>query len=222
VTSDDLPEVQDPDVLWTVKLDSPGGDAAEAMRIGRFLRDALATAEVSYRFERREDGVYDFKRSEQTICLDGESRLAGCFQDVAEAECAGACMLVWLGGANRRAIEGQLGTGGLAGLPGLADYLQAMDVSPEQAARLQSSSNDSQAWLPWPDRDALSAPAPTLLALLEGCPPPLSSDEAMESIMTDSPERREALLTRAEAYRSCRARRIGEARTPLVAELRAR
>jgi len=74
---DAAPAVQDPDVLWTVELDSPGGDLAEAMRIGRFLRDALATTEVTYRYARRPDGVLDFARGGDLVCLEGEGRLTG-------------------------------------------------------------------------------------------------------------------------------------------------
>ncbi len=218
VDEEDLPPVQDPDILWTVRLDSPGGDAAEAMRIGRYLRAAFATTEVSYRFTRRGDGVYDFQRTGQEVCLDGDSRLAGCSEDLAEAQCDGACLLVWLGGANRRAIEGQLGLHGLAGQnSSVGEYMTEMGVPSGWSARILSSDPDGDpagdGWLTWSEREALSGYSDSLLALLAGCPEPLTSAEAMESIMTESPEVRAALLDRAEAFRGCRVQRIAAARS---------
>lgn len=217
VDGKDLPAVQDPDILWTVRLDSPGGDVAEAMRIGRYLRAAFATTEVSYRFTRRADGVYDFQRTGREVCLDGNSRLAGCFEDLAEAQCDGACLLVWLGGANRRAIEGQLGLHGLAAQDSAArDYLTEMGVPPGWSARILAGDPDGDpegdGWLTWTERETLSGSSDSLRVLLAGCPEPLTSAEAMESIMTESPEVREALLDRAEAFRGCRLERVSAAR----------
>ncbi len=225
VTADDLPSVQDPDTLWTVRLDSPGGDADEAMRIGRFLREALATTEVSYRFERRPDGVYDFKRTDRNVWLAGESRLAGCAPDVAEAECAGACVLIWLGGARRRAIEGRLGVEGLPGGPEtdsyLRDYLPDYPPGAGEPTQpdLRALAAREDPWLEWRERDALSGDAPELQARLEGCPAALTSALAMESLMTPSAARRDDLLSRADAHRSCRVDRLAQARAPLIRRL---
>jgi hypothetical protein len=214
VDGEDLPPVQDPDILWTVRLDSPGGDAAEAMRIGRYLRAAFATTEVSYRFARRADGVYDFQRTGREVCLDGDSRLAGCSEDLAEAQCDGACLLVWLGGANRRAIEGQLGLHGLAAQDSsVADYLTEMGVPADWSARMQAGDPAGDGWLTWSEREALSGYSDSLRTLLAGCPEPLTSAEAMESIMTESPQVRAALLQRAEAFRGCRLQRVSAARS---------
>jgi hypothetical protein len=218
VSDPDLPDVQDSDVLWTVRLDSSGGDAAEAMRIGRYLRGAFATTEVNFRFTRRPDGVYDFQRTGREVCLDGDSRLAGCFEDIAEARCDGACLLVWLGGANRRALEGRLGLHGLAGEDtAVRDYLAEMDVAPGWAARILAGSPagvaEGDGWLTWSEREALSGYSSSLRALLAHCPEPLSSAQAMESLMTDSPEVRQALLDRAEAFRGCRLERVSAARS---------
>jgi hypothetical protein len=218
VTDPDLPDVQDPDVLWTVRLDSSGGDVAEAMRIGRYLRATFATTEVNYRFTRRADGVYDFQRTGREVCLDGDSRLAGCFEDLAEAQCDGACLLVWLGGANRRAIEGHLGLHGLAAQDAaVRAYLAEMGVPPGWSARILAGDPgrepDGDGWLTWSEREALSGTSDSLRTLLAGCPEPLTSGEAMESLMTDSPEVREALLERAEAFRGCRIQRVSAARS---------
>jgi len=218
VTADDLPAVQDPDTLWTVRLDSPGGDAGEAMQIGRFLRDALATTEVSYRFERRPDGVWDFAHNDRTVCLEGDSRLAGCGRDVAEAQCEGACLLLWLGGARRRAIEGQLGVAGLPTGPEIERYLVDMGIGSPRPDLVNRASHPDP-WLQWPERDALSGDALELQARLDGCPAALTSDEAMESVMTPSAARRDALLTRSEAHHSCRIERLARARAPMMQRL---
>ncbi|MFU8814561.1 MAG: hypothetical protein ACNA7W_04385 [Pseudomonadales bacterium] len=213
----DLPAVQDPETLWTVKLDSPGGDAAEAMRIGRLLRRALVTTEASYRYARRDDGVWDFQRNADTICLSGEGRLAGCFEDVVKAQCAGACLLVWLAGADRFAHEGELGLHGLAAEDRVAqqDYLEEMDVPATWIARL-SDGGVATTWLSWPERKALSGRAGALTRLLASCPVPLSPDEAFESVTAASAQLRERLMDRAEAHRRCRLDQVAEARAPVL------
>jgi hypothetical protein len=221
VSTEALPEVQDPETLWTVKLDSPGGDVAEAMRIGRLLRTALATTDVSYRFARRDDGVYDFQRTAASVCLEGEHRLDGCASDVVKAECAGACLLIWLAGADRFAQEGQLG---LAALPGVdatavAEYLREMEVADGWRARLVEEQPADPVWLSWPERRALSGRARSLDTLLAHCPAALDAEEAFEAVTAESPVVRDALMDRAEAHRRCRIERIGEARAPVLESL---
>ncbi len=216
-----LPTVQDPDKLWTVLLDSPGGDLDEAMRMGRLLRQALATTEVSYRFARRPDGVYDFARSRDSVCLGGGGRLAGCQPDIIEADCTGACLLLWLGGADRIANEGRLGLHGLSGdgdAATVTGYLEEMGVPARRAVALLSDAA-GDGWLNWPQRHALGGHADVLDSLLADCPAPLSADESYRSITAPSAAERERLMDRAEAHRACRRARLAAARGPLVAEL---
>ena len=215
----DLPDVQDVDTLWTVKLDSPGGDLEEAMRMGRLLRRAWATTEVSYRFAPRPDGVYDFARRGELVCLEGEGRLSGCAPDLLEAECAGACTLLWLAGAERFALEGRVGLHGLAG-GGVAGYLAEMDVPPAWVARM-SAGQVGDGWLGWPERKALSGRSPALTALAERCPAPLSADESFRSVTATDPALRERLLEQAERHRQCRREGLAEVRADTVAALRA-
>lgn len=217
----DLPAVQDPETLWTVKLDSPGGDAAEAMRIGRLLRGALATTETSYRYARRADGVYDFERTAATICLSGEGRLAGCFDDVVKAQCGGACLLVWLAGADRFAHEGELGLHGLSAVDQvvLRGYLEEMDVPAAWIARLADGDTAATAWLAWPERKELSGRAAPLRELLAGCPSPLTADEAFESVTAASEQVRDRLMDRADAHRRCRLDQVAGARAPVLESL---
>jgi hypothetical protein len=218
---DDLPAVQDPETLWTIKLDSPGGDVAEAMRIGHLLRGALATTDTSYRFARRDDGVYDFERTSDTICLNGEGRLAGCFDDVVKAECTGACLLVWLAGANRFAHEGNLGLHGFDGADraAVAAFLEDMDVPADWIVRISGGQSDGPVWLSWPERRALSGPAVALQELLANCPAPLSADEAFESVTAESERLRDQLMDRADAHRRCRIDRTAAARAPVLDSL---
>lgn len=218
VTSEALPAVQDPELLWTVKLDSPGGSLAEAMQIGRQLRERLVTTEVSFRFVQRADGVYDFDRRTDPVCLSGADRLAGCSPSVAVADCTGACLLIWLGGADRRAIEGRLGQHGLAaGGQAVATYLGDMEIAPEWIDRLLGATSDPEGavddgWLDWIGKGELSGRAPSLDRLLAGCPAPLTAAQAIESVMTESPEHRARLLDRNEAYWECRNARVGGVR----------
>lgn len=234
---DDLPPAQNPELLWTLKLDSPGGDLAEAMAIGRIVRRALVTTEVSYRFEPRADGVWDFAHAADTLCVEGDDRLAGCQAKIAVAECTGACLLIWLAGADRRAIEGALGHHGLtAEASEIWAYLSSMDVSPEWGARILNAPDPVRApdgtppaggdgWFGWADKAALSGPTPALRALLAGCPAPLTPDEAIASVMTPSPSTRDTLLDRAEDHWRCRNARVDAARrladwAPNVAAIR--
>ena len=217
VDGGDLPEVQDPDVLWTVRLDSPGGNVAEAMHIGRLLRKALATTAVGYRFSRRPDGVYDFERGGDLVCLNGEGRLSGCHQDMVEAECIGACLLVWLAGADRHANEGRLAPHGLSGSgDGVAGYLAAMNVPPQWAERLLSPVPPGDGWLTWPERHELGGRAEVLSDRIAHCPAPLTADESFESVTAPSAALRDRLMARAEAHRSCRRAELAAARADLV------
>lgn len=218
VAGGDLPAVQDPDVLWTVELDSPGGDLDEAMRIGRFLRDMLATTEVTYRYARRPDGVLDYARGGELVCLDGDDRLSGCEPDLVEAECTGACLLIWLGGSTRHANEGRLGRHGLGGGGGVDDYLAALDVpAPQRARLLDPAAGD--AWLDWTERHALGGRAAAHQALLASCPPALTRDESFRSVAAADAAERDRLMDRAEAHRACRVAREADARAPWQARL---
>jgi hypothetical protein len=222
VAGGDLLDVQDPDVLWTVKLDSPGGDVAEAMRIGRLLRRALATTETSYRFARRPDGVYDFERSGELVCLDGEGRLAGCHQDIVMADCTGACLLVWLAGAERHANEGRLGLHGLSGseTDAVQRYLVELGVSEGWRTRLLGGAPEGDGWLSWPERSQLSGRADVLRELVAACPAPLTPDESFRSVADPSAFERDRLMDRAEAHRQCRREHLVAARTETVEHLR--
>ncbi|MCB1684512.1 MAG: hypothetical protein R3E82_15390 [Pseudomonadales bacterium] len=224
VNSNSLPLVQNQELLWTLKLDSPGGDLQEAMAIGRRVRELLVTTEVNYRFVQRPDGVYDFDRKSDAVCLSGDDRLAGCSPSVAVAECTGACLLIWLAGADRRAIEGRLGNHGLAsGSSQAADYLSDMEIDPIWISRLLEVEADreintaagaprSDGWLDWTGKGELSGRTPALDTLLADCPAPLSAAQAIESVMTSSPGHRASLLDRNEAYWNCRNTRVGEVR----------
>lgn len=232
MTGGDLPAVQNTETLWTLKLDSEGGDLAEAMAIGRLVRQTLITTEVSYRYARRLDGVYDIAQTSKTLCIDGGDRLAGCAPGVAVADCTGACLLIWIAGVDRRAIEGRLGRHGLAAdRAAITGYLGEMEVDAEQIEHLLETGNGTAAdaaipetaqddgWLSWSDRDALAGRAPSLVALLEACPAPLTEAEVIESVMTDVPGRRDTLLDRADAYWKCRNARVEQSRAAIIATL---
>jgi hypothetical protein len=224
ITSADLPNVQDPETLWTVKLDIPGGDLTEAMRIGRWLRAAYATTETSYRYARRADGIYDFEPAEGTICLDGSGALDGCFADVVKAECAGACLLIWLAGTERYAHEGQLGVHGLAGDPemqaSVTAYLAELGVEASRYAGWFGS-DATPKWLPWPERNALGGRTAVLETALAACPARLRADESLDSVMHIDAEVRAALMERAEGHRACRLVVVERARAAVETRLRA-
>lgn len=226
VLSPDLPEVQDPERLWTVKLDSPGGDLGEAMKIGRLLRKGLATTEVSYRYARRADRIYDFEPAADRICLQGEGRLSGCFPDIVKAQCAGACLLVWVGGADRYAHEGNLGTHGLPPSGAQADevaaYLAEMGLGAESVSGLRGPQSEGEHWLSWSERTAIDGRAPALQAPLASCPAPLTQQESLDSVMHADPAVRDGLMDRAEAWRDCKLAIIASARDALRPELQAR
>jgi hypothetical protein len=223
VLSADLPDVQDAERLWTVRLDSPGGDLYEGMRIGRLLRAAYATTEVSYRFARRSDGVYDFARGTEELCVEGVGRLAGCKPDVVKAGCAGACLLAWLGGADRYAHEGDLGTHGLPesgpAAAAVAQYLTEMGVDADGLSLLHAPGADVR-WLPWAERTRLDGRAPALRDALAACPPPLDQQESFDSVMHPDAAVRDPLMHRAAKHRACRLAVIERARASLFAELR--
>ncbi len=221
VSGEGLPDVQDPETLWTVKLDSPGGDLDEAMRIGRFLRGVLATTEASYRYARRPDGVWDLARSAETVCLEGDDRLAGCQPDVVEAECTGACLLIWLGGAERYAHEGRLGVHGLAGddTEAVRAYLRELEVAEPWIRRIHGPV-DGDGWLLWRERRELGGRAPAVAALIADCPASLTREESFQSVTAASAALRDRLMDRAEAHRQCRVARIDAARSEALALLR--
>jgi len=214
---DPLPDVQDPEVLWTIELDSAGGDPREAMRIGRFLRSALASTQVSYRFAQRPDGVWDHEHNGNVVCIEGEGRLAGCEEDITEAECTGACLLIWLAGADRYASAGRLGGHGLSGSgDDVRAYLVDMGVDGAWVARLLDGSPAGDGWFTWPERHQLSGRAPALRELLAGCPPALTREESFASLIAPSEAERNALLDRADAHRACRRARLAEVRGALT------
>lgn len=218
VAGEALPAVQDPDVLWTVKLDSPGGDPAEAMRIGRFLRAALATTEVGYRYARRLDGVWDYARGGDLVCLEGSGNLGGCAGALVPAECTGACLLIWLGGAERFALEGRLGRHGLAADDAaVAAYLADMSAPADLGAAAAGAAG-GDGWLSFAERRALAGKAPQAAAVLASCPAPLTADESYASVAAPSAALRDALMDRAEAHRACRHRRLAQARAQTLRE----
>ena len=223
MTTGDLPIVQNTETLWTLKLDSPGGDLTDAMAIGRLVRQAYVTTEVSYRFARRIDGVYDFAKTSSTACIDGDDRLAGCAPAIAVADCTGACLLIWLAGIDRRAIEGRLGRHGLAaGDVDVAAYLREMEVDSGWIEHLGTAGTDGSkddGWLTWSDRDVLGGRTRSLDVLLGICPAPLTEAQVVDSVMTEVPERRAALLDQAEAYWDCRNALVARARTPVINNL---
>lgn len=217
VVGDPLPEVQDPEVLWTIELDSSGGDLNEAMRIGRFLRSALAITQVSYRFAQRPDGVWDHEHNGHIVCLDGDDRLSGCAEDITEAECTGACLLVWLAGADRYASAGRLGEHGLAGSgDDVRAYLVEMGVPEPWIHRLLDAAPTGEGWLSWPERRELSGRADALRQLIADCPPALTQEESFASLIAPSEAERNALLDRADAHRECRRARLAEVRARLT------
>ncbi|MGA1371073.1 MAG: hypothetical protein ACO3Z6_05690 [Pseudomonadales bacterium] len=222
ILSPDLPPVQDNELLWTVKFDSPGGDVDEAMAIGRLLRRGLAATEVSYRFKERSDGVYDFERSEATLCPGGSGRLAGCFPDIVKAECAGACLLAWLGGAHRFAHEGRIGVHDLDLTPAVRDYLREMQVADNLVDRLAPSQSSGPQWLEWRERSALAGIAPALAEPLAACPPALDQQESLDSVMHADLRVRETLMNRAYRHRQCRLAILARAQKSLRPEFEAR
>ena len=222
VLSPDLPVVQDNELLWTVKFDSPGGDVGEAMAIGRLLRQGLAATEVSYRFAKRPDGIYDFERSANAICPGGEGRLAGCFPDIVKAECAGACLLAWLGGAQRYAHEGAIGTHGAPDTPEVADYLRELELEPAALAAMRAPVDSGEHWLAWRERSALAGRAPALAEPLAACPAALTQQESLDSVMHEDLALRDRLMDRAEAHRACRLAILARAQAALRPLLAAR
>lgn len=222
ILSPDLPLVQDNELLWTVKFDSPGGDVNEAMAIGRLLRRGLAATEVSYRFAQRSDGVYDFERSGDTLCPGGSGRLAGCFPDIVKAECAGACLLAWLGGAHRFAHEGRIGLHDLDMTPQVRDYLREMQVADAVVDGLLVPQASGPHWLEWRERSALAGIAPALATPLAACPPALNQQESLDSVMHADLDVREALMNRAYQHRQCRLAILARAQEALRPEFEAR
>jgi hypothetical protein len=222
ILSPDLPPVQDNELLWTVKFDSPGGDVKEAMAIGRLLRRGLAATEVSYRFARRDDGIYDFERSGDTLCPGGSGRLAGCFPDIVKAECAGACLLAWLGGAHRFAHEGRIGVHDLDLTPEVREYLREMQVADAVVDRLAVPQASGSHWLEWRERSALAGVAPALAEPLAACPAALNQQESLDSVMHADLDVREALMDRAYRHRQCRLRILARAQQALQPEFEAR
>jgi hypothetical protein len=222
ILSPDLPPVQDNELLWTVKFDSPGGDVTEAMAIGRLLRRGLAATEVSYRFARRSDGIYDFERSTDTLCPGGSGRLAGCFPDIIKAECAGACLLAWLGGAHRFAHEGRIGTHELDLTPEVREYLREMQIADAVVDGLSVPQASGPHWLEWRERSALAGIAPALADPLAACPPALDQQESLDSVMHADLAVRETLMNRAYLHRQCRLRILARAQQALRPEFEAR
>lgn len=237
VNAPDLPAVQDPETLWTIKLDSPGGDVGEAIRIGRLVRAAVATTEASYRYARRADGVWDFEPVDTNICLESGSGPRECFADIAKAECAGACLLIWLAGAERYANEGRLGVHGLVrqAAPAAGDaaadaiaeteavraYLAGLGVAEEQVGEWLAPQVSGPRWLDWPARHALGGRSTDLVAGLERCPAALTPAESLDSVIHVDPLVRDRLMDRAAAHRACRLAVVAELRGDLPRRLAA-
>jgi len=94
-----------------VRFNSPGGDLAEAMRLGRYLRAA----------------------GFETIAAPDTALLPGQLFAFAEqpSSCFDACVYAFLGGVHRRAAEGSLALHGPAQEePTLSDYVLEMGVDP--------------------------------------------------------------------------------------------
>jgi hypothetical protein len=84
-------------ILNVLQLDSPGGDVAEALLIGKLLRRDLITAQAP-------------ERSVSSIYPSGELRYLGAEENLlckgSECICASACALIWFGGVERRGAVG--------------------------------------------------------------------------------------------------------------------
>jgi hypothetical protein len=99
-------------------LDSPGGDPAAAMALGRRIRERCVDVEVG-RTVAYEDA---------TLPADGPK-----VEDTASGRCEGACVLAFLGGRSRSAEAGELVPGGVPESlkPQVAAYLAEMGGKPE-------------------------------------------------------------------------------------------
>lgn len=215
VHADDLPAVQDPDRLWTLTLDSRGGDLGEALKIGRLVRAALLTTEVGFRYTRRADGVYDYQAlpagDSGVHSNTGPAATGGI---LVPAECSGACLLVWLAGAERHAHDGRPGFHGSA--PATDDAVHAdwqqylVDIEIPESWQERLGAPD---WLDWAEYRALAAvPATRLQALTADCPAAPGGAERLDAVMQGEDALRDALDARLLEARRCRNDRLAESR----------
>lgn len=104
-------------------LDSPGGDPAAAMALGRKIREQCVDVEVG-----------------RTVPYEDSTLPAGSpkVEDTASGRCEGACVLAFLGGRSRSAEAGELVPGGVPESlkPQVAAYLTEMGGKPELLTRL--------------------------------------------------------------------------------------
>ncbi len=134
--------------LADLYLNSPGGDEAEAMRIGQLVRRLRLS--VSAPFYRRQGGQAEL------VAIAGETIFELCSDAPAACGCAGACVLVWAAGGRRNGnvLDPHLS------LPRAEteSYLRQMDAPPAIAA-------GAAGWIA-PDRVADAQYAPAIAAWL--------------------------------------------------------
>ena len=80
--------------LDTVLLHSPGGDLAEAMKIGRLIRRALIRTQAP-------NDITDARRGQGNLESEPEMPHRGRVCEGTECNCASACFLVWAAGIMR-------------------------------------------------------------------------------------------------------------------------
>ncbi|KGM33514.1 hypothetical protein [Inquilinus limosus] len=117
----------------TLHFDSPGGDPAAAMALGRKIREHCVDVEVG-RTVPYED---------PTLPTDSPK-----VEDTASGRCEGACVLAFLGGRSRTVEAGELASGGVPESlrPQVASYLSDMGLEPTAVsylAELMSRPNPS-------------------------------------------------------------------------------
>lgn len=107
----------------TIHIDSPGGDPAAAMALGRKIREQCVDIAVGRTVP------YD----DPTLPADYPK-----VQDTAVGRCEGACVLAFLGGRSRSAEAGELVPGGVPESlrPQVTAYLAEMGGKPELLPRL--------------------------------------------------------------------------------------
>jgi hypothetical protein len=125
--------------LWGFELDSPGGNVAEAIKIGRFFRKYLISASAPIRIRFPEGG-------ETFITLGDEKECDG----LNDCICASACALIWFGAVERN------GTVGLHRPRTTDPYFRALDPS-DGATTYRKVLDSIQAYL-----DEMEVPKPMI------------------------------------------------------------